>query len=311
MTGPTPPLRIRDIPPEQAALLRQIHRLAAVGERLRQALPETSPDSAQGIELLDHIAEVDRDRDLTEIRARAGGMPAGWVDQARAAGRSGRAWTDELLLPPTRSPTRRRNLERVAQDTRQLADMAAITVARQHRLATDGVTTDPEPAAADQLRRNMTALWTRAAATATSLGIDGTERARVFNAATRYLDRRVQTYQHYSLDDINAAWRTYTTPAIAATVRRSLKSLRRTNRDTDTPAADAEQPPTPQALIDRARHSLDTAATNDTDSDTGTDIESVITVAIPGTTSEWDASAELDSGDSAAVDAYPDAGPDP
>ncbi|MEV6338753.1 hypothetical protein AB0M12_29025 [Nocardia vinacea] len=309
MTGPTPPLRIRDIPPEQAALLRQIHHLAALGERLRQALPETTPRSAEGSHLLDHIAEVDRERDLTEIRARADGMPAGWVDQARAAGRSGRAWTDELLLPPTRSPARRRNLQRVVQDTRQLADMAAVTVARQQRLTTNAVTIDPELAAAEQLRRNMTALWTRAAATATSLGMDGTERARIFDAASRHLDRRVQNYRHYSIDDLDAAWRTYTTSTIAATVRRSLKSLRRTDRGTDTPAAEAEQPPTPQALIDRARHSLDTAATND--SDTGTEIESVITVAIPGTAHGWDACAELDSGDSAAVDAYPNAGPDP
>ncbi|WP_329410747.1 hypothetical protein OG563_00280 [Nocardia vinacea] len=309
MTGPNSLLRIRDIPTEQAALLRQIHQLAAVGERLRQALSETSPDSGQGTELLDHIAEVDRERDLTEIRVRADGMPAGWVDQAREAGRTGRAWTDELLLLPTRSPARRRNLKRVVQDTRQLADMAAITVARQHRLATNAVTADPEPAAAEQLRRDMEALWTRAAATATSLSMDRTERARVFNAASRYLDRRVQTYRHYSLDDLNAAWRTYTTPTIAATVRRSLKSLRRTDRGTDTPATAAEQPPTSQALIDRARHSLDTAANND--SDTGLEIDSVITVAIPETTYRWDASAELDSGDSAAVDAYPNAGPDP
>lgn len=309
MTGPTSPLRIRDIPPEQAVLLRQIHRLAALGERLRQALPQTTPRSAEGSQLLDRIAEVDRDRDLTEIRARADGMPAGWVDQARAAGRSGRAWTDELLLPPTRSPTRRRNLQRVVQDTRQLADMAALTVARQHRLAINEGTTDPEPAAAEQLRRNMAALWTRAAATATSLGMDGTQRARVFNTASRYLDRRVQTYRRYSLDDLDAAWRTYTTPTIAATVRRSLKSLRRTDRGTHTPAAEAEQPPTPQALIDRARHSLDTAAT--TDSDTGTDIDSVITAAIPVTAYGSDACAELDSGDCAAVDAYLDAGTDP
>lgn len=309
VSGPTSPLRIRDIAPEQAALLRRIHQLAALGERLRQAIPQTTPGSAQGSQLLDHIAEVARDRDLTEIGARADGLPAGWVDQARAAGRSGRPWTDELLLPPTRSPTRRRNLKRVVQDTRQLADMAAITVARQHRLATNGLATDPEPAAAEQFRRNMAALWTRAAATATSLGMDGTERARVFNAASRYLDRRVQTYRYYSRDDLNAAWRTYTTPTIGATVRRSLKSLRSTDRGTDTPAPDAEQPPTPQALIDRARHSLDAAATND--SDTGTEIESAITVAIPGTAHGCDASAELDSGDSTTVEAYPNAGPDP
>ncbi|MEV6140500.1 hypothetical protein AB0L63_31560 [Nocardia sp. NPDC051990] len=129
MNGPNSPLRIRDIPPEQATLLHQIHHLAARGVRLRQAKPESMPGSPENTQLLEHITEVGRDRDVTEIRARANGMPSHWVDQVRAAGQSGRPWTDELLLTPTRPPTGRRNTQRVAQDTRQLAGMAAFTVA--------------------------------------------------------------------------------------------------------------------------------------------------------------------------------------
>lgn len=245
MTDPNSPPRIRDIAPEQATLLHQIHHLAARVARLRQAVSVTTPGSAASTGLLDEIGEVERARELTEIGARANGMPASWVNQARAAGQSGRAWTEELLLPAAPSPTGRRNTKRVVEDTRQLADMAAVTVVRRRRLATDGITTDPEPAAAEQFRRNMAALWTRVSATATSVGMGRHRRGRVFNAASVEIDRRVETYRHYSLDDLNAAWRTYTTPTIAASVRRSLKSLRSAERGTDPPAADpeTEQPP--------------------------------------------------------------------
>ncbi|MGO4613019.1 hypothetical protein AB4305_03585 [Nocardia sp. 2YAB30] len=312
MTGPNSPQRIRDIPPEQAELLRQIHQLAALGTRLRQAMQATTPRSADSTRLLDQISEVDRDRDLTEIHARADGLPASWVDQARVAGQSGRAWTDQLLLPPPRPQAGRRNAKRVLDDTRQLADMAAITVAREHRLATDGVTAEPEPAAAGQLRRNMEAIWTRAAATATSIGMGRKQRARIFSTASGDVDRRVETYLHYRLDDLNAQWRSYTTPTIAASVRRSLGSLRRTDRSADiaTADSDAEQPPTPKALIKRARDVMDTAAANG--SETGTGIDAAITAAIPDVTAHgWDTPADIHGGESAAVEAYPDAGPDP
>ncbi|WP_063043314.1 hypothetical protein [Nocardia pseudovaccinii] len=308
MTGPNSPLRVRDIAPEQAALLGQIHQLSALSARLHQAVSETTPGSVQVTQLFEHIIEVDRERELSEIHARAYGMPASWVDQARTVGRSGRPWTEELLLPPTLPRTRRRNTTRVVQDTRQLADMAAITVVRELRLAANGAA-EPEPAAAEQLRRNMAALWTRAAATATSIGMSRNVRGRVFNAAAGDVDQRVETYQHYSLDDLHDLWRTYTTPTIAANARRSLKSLRNADRDTDTAAANAVQPPTPRALIERARQSLNVAAIND--SDTGPEIETAVTVAIPSTAHEWDASAELHGGDSIATDSYQDAGPDP
>ncbi|WP_327118985.1 hypothetical protein OHB12_12095 [Nocardia sp. NBC_01730] len=204
--SPNPPLRIRDIPLEQAAVLRRIHQLAALGTRLRQAMQARTPGSADSTRKFGQVSEVDRDRDLTEIHARLDGLPASWVDQACAAGQSGRAWTDELLLPAPRPATGRRNIKRVLDDTRQLADMAAITVAREHRLATHGVTAEPEPAAAGQLRRNMEAIWTRAAATATSIGMDRKQRARVFNAASSDVNERAESYLHDSLDDLNAQW---------------------------------------------------------------------------------------------------------
>ncbi|MEU7765042.1 hypothetical protein AB0B25_07960 [Nocardia sp. NPDC049190] len=311
MTDLNSPLRIRDIPSEQAASLHCIHELAARETLLRQAMRASSPRSADGARILDQICEVSRNRDLTEIAARGGGVPGSWVDQARAAGQSGRAWTDELLLMAPHPRASRRNTKRVLDDTRQMADMAAITIARENCLATYGVTAEPEPAAAGQLRRNMEAMWTRAAATATSIGMGRNERARLFHAASSDVERRVETYLHYSLDDLNAQWRSYTTPTIAASVRRSLGSLRRAGRRADitTADSDAEQPPRPKILIERARDALNPAGARG--SQVGTDIAAAVTAAIPDAMAHgWDMSAEVHGGHSAA-EMYPDVGPDP
>ncbi|WP_249645240.1 hypothetical protein [Nocardia sputi] len=175
---------------------------------------------------------------------------------------------------------------------RQLTDMAAIAVARDHLLGITTAEAEPDPAAAHQLRRNMEALWTRADRTATSIGLGARSRARAFETATRDLAQRVEGYLHYNQDDLDTHWRSYTHTAIADGVRRSLKSLRRIDRDLTTVDPDAEQPPTPKALIEQARHALD--------------------AAIPeAATDSWDSAIGVDAGETASVAAYPDAGPDP
>ncbi|MGY5309147.1 hypothetical protein [Nocardia gipuzkoensis] len=313
MSGPQPGLRVRDIAPEHATLLRRVHQLAADATRLRQTNHTTDPNATPSTRVLDQIAAIDRDRDLTEIQARANGMPASWVDLARRLGHTGQAWTDDHLLPTPRPVAGRRNTQRVLDDTRQLADMAAITVVREHLLATSGIAGEPDLVAAQQLRRNMQALWTRATATATSIGMSRTDRAHAFAAATRDIDTNVERYRHYSLDDLDAQWRTYTTPAIADGVRRSLKSLRRTNRATNTTAssdAESETPPTPSALLDHARHALDTASTDR--SEAGAAIDAAVTAAMPdAATHRRDTGTDVHDSESTGVEAYPDAGPDP
>lgn len=241
-------------------------------------------------------------------------MPASWVDLARRLGHTGQVWTDDHLLPTPRPVAGRRNTQRVLDDTRHLADMAAITVVREHLLATGGIAGEPDPIAAQQLRRNMQALWTRATATATSIGMSRTDRADAFAAATRDVDTNVERYRHYSLDDLDAQWRTYTTPAIADGVRRSLKSLRRIDRATNTATsssdAESETPPVPSVLLDYARHALDTASTDQ--SEAGAAIDAAVTDAMPDTaTHRWDTGTDVHDSESTGVAAYPDAGPDP
>ncbi|MFE9324154.1 hypothetical protein ACIHDR_11735 [Nocardia sp. NPDC052278] len=311
MTTPGSGTRSGDIPPEQAVLLARIHQLAAAASGLRHADHTADPVSTPSTPVLEQLAAIDRDRDLTEITARANGVPASWVDLARRLGHTGRAWSDDQLLPTPRPVAVRRSIQRVLDDTGQLAEMAAITVIREHLLTAAGLTAEPDPVAAQQLRRNMQALWTRATATATSIRMGRTERAHAFQAAIGAVDAHVERYRHYSLDELDAQWRTHTTTAIADGVRRSLKSLRRTDRTT-TPSSDAEieKPPTPNALLDHAHRSLGTTNTDHTQA--GAEIDAAVTDAMPdAATHGWDTSTDVRDSAATAVHAHPEAGPDP
>ncbi|MFE9328216.1 hypothetical protein ACIHDR_43485 [Nocardia sp. NPDC052278] len=96
-------------------------------------------------------------------------------------------------------------------------------------------------------------------------------------------------------------------------MRRSLTSLRRTNRDTNTTATgtDAEQPPTPKALLEQARHALHTTLADQSRSH-GTEINAAIADALPQTTSYgWDCEIDTLASETTAPEAHHDAGPDP
>ncbi|MFE9328217.1 hypothetical protein ACIHDR_43480 [Nocardia sp. NPDC052278] len=203
MTSPGPAPRVRDIAAEQARMLHRIHQLAAQAARLRHNTQSAAADTTTRIDILAQINALDRARDLTEIQARAHGLPRSWVDLARRIGQTDGTWTDEQLLPTPHPKPKRRSIVRVIADTTQLTDMAAITVAREHLLATNGVTGEPEPAAAQQVRRNMQALWTRAAATATSIGMGRTQRARTLHTAVGDLEHRLGHYLQYRLEDLD------------------------------------------------------------------------------------------------------------
>jgi hypothetical protein len=310
MTHPRPGTRSGDIPPDHATLLRRIHQLAADAIHLRGTLPAIGAEATATTAVFEEIAAIDRQRSLAEIQARDRGVPADWVGVVRRLAESGRAWNDDHLLPAPRPAPGRRNTPRVADDMRQLTDMAALTVARDHLLGITTAHAEPDPAAAQQLRRNMEALWTRADRTATSIGLGAKARARAFDTATRDLAQRVAAYLHYSHDDLDTHWRSYTSTAIADGVRRSLKSLRRIDRDITAVDPDAEQPPTPKALIERARYALNTALPRQ--SAAGARIAAAIDAAMPeAATDSWDSTTGVDAGETTTVEAHPDAGPDP
>ncbi|WP_068056358.1 hypothetical protein [Nocardia xishanensis] len=314
MSGPNTDTRVGDLPREHAALLREIHQLAAESARLRHTMHTDRLSAADSTAVLDQLGHLDRERELTEIAARSQGIPPSWVDQARQAGQTGRAWTDEQLLgAPTRQQTGRRTVKRVIADTAQLVDMAAITAAREHLLTLHGITSEPEPAAAQQLRRNMDALWTRATRTAAAIGMSGRERARAFTITDEHVRQRTEHYLHYGLDELNAEWRNHASPAVAASVRRSLSSLRRDARTTTTPSnpdLDADLPK-PAELRDRARAVLGEAVAAD-HAESGHATEAAIAAAMPDQLAhDLDTDASTDGGEATTTEAYRDAGPDP
>ncbi|MER7450378.1 hypothetical protein ABTW96_08825 [Nocardia beijingensis] len=309
MTRPRTSTRSGDIPPDHAALLRRIHQLAADATHLRTTLHTADTEVTATTSVFEQINTIDRQRALAEIQARNRGMPADWVEVVRRLAESGRPWSDDHLLPTPRPAPRRRNTSRVAEDLHQLTDMAAITIARQHLLGIATADAEPDPAAAQQLRRNMEALWTRAERTATTIDLDAEACTRAFATATRDLAQRVEGYLHYSRDDLDTHWRSYTSPAIADRVRRSLKSLRRIDRDITTDAGDAERPPTPKVLIERARDALDTAIGR---RPAGSQIDTAIADAMPeAATDSWDSTTGVNAAETTGVQVYPTAGPDP
>ncbi|MEV0027906.1 hypothetical protein [Nocardia sp. NPDC050793] len=314
MSAPNTDTRVGDLPREQAALLRTIHHLAAEGARLRHTMNTTTSSAADHARALTQLGNLDRDRELTEIAARNQGLPPTWVEQARQAGQTGRAWTDEQLLrTPPRQQTGRRTVKRVTADIRQLVDMAALTAAREHLLTAQGFTSEPEPAAAQQLRRTMEALWTRAVHTAAAIGMNERERTRAFTL-TDQVEQRTEQYLLYGLDELNAEWRSHTNPEIAASVRRSLSSLRRDARTTVTtsiPDLIDAYLPKPAELRARARAALGEAvAVNHAESGDAT--EAAIAAAMPDhLASDLDTDPNLDGEEPNSTEAYRDAGPDP
>ncbi|MGV9822958.1 hypothetical protein [Nocardia xishanensis] len=314
MTGPASSVRVKDLPAQQAELLQRVHQLAVDGAQRSRALRSVGADPAASARLLGELAQIDRQRELTEIQARSSGVAPDWVEQARQTGRAGHAWNEQQRLrTPARHQGSRKSIKRVSEDHRQLTEMAAVIVAREHLLHAHGITSEPEPAAAQQLRRNMEALRTRASHTATAIGMNDGTRARTFTVSDEHLKQRVEHYLHYPLGDLNAPWRSHATPAIAASVRRSLASLRRGQRGTAPPGTEPStaQPVAANELIERARNLLPNAGIDP--ADTGQAIEAAITAALGEQIVHDDPAAELDApgSDSIPAPAHPDAGPDP
>lgn len=58
MTGPQPGLRVRDLAPEHATLLRRVHQLAADATRLRQTNHSADPNDTPSTQVLAQIAAI-------------------------------------------------------------------------------------------------------------------------------------------------------------------------------------------------------------------------------------------------------------
>ncbi|WP_280202456.1 hypothetical protein [Nocardia cyriacigeorgica] len=255
--------RLRDLPAAQTDALRALYDHTATVSRLRT----TTPTRVAGVH--PQLEAAEREQALAEIAARATGLPDIWVEHIRRLAATGQPWHPDHRLPPAPGrPPQRRTRARVNHDLTRLREMAALTAVRDHR---HPATEDPLAAMVEgeQLRRNMSALRTRALATAAAIGLDR-EHLTITDTQLAHTCHRVLAA---SDTDLDALWHTHTRDTIAADVRNSLRSLRRhhPNLRLDDLAIDR-----PSQLIARA-HTLLAVSGADRD---GQVIENAITAAI-------------------------------
>ncbi|MFI6041938.1 hypothetical protein ACIA8C_09905 [Nocardia sp. NPDC051321] len=258
MSEPQARLRVRDLPVEQAGMLDRIHALAARATELQEVARERAGDTTAVTAVLQQLRLTDRDRAMTEIRARATGMPDSWIDDVRRLGRTGQPFTGDLRLPPSGRAPGPRSSGRALDDMHLMTEMAAVLVTREHLLAIYAATAEPDPVAAEQFRRNMQALWTRASRTADAIAMSARVRARTFHVRDTILHEQVNEFWNYSPDELAVVWDRHAAPSVASSVRRSLGNLRRAHpgRDFSTANPDVDQPPKPALLIERAREAV-------------------------------------------------------
>ncbi|MEU6585898.1 hypothetical protein [Nocardia sp. NPDC046763] len=245
MTEPHRAAGARNIPPDQVALLQRIQGLALQSGQLLQQMYETSGDARTSVEAITEINAIDRDRDLTEIKARAAGVPAEWIDRVRTLGQRGYPWRDDQSLPDPAPRAQRRTIRRVAEDVEQLKDMAAVHAAYLHSKPVDELVSAMEQAVTQQLHRNMAALWMRAGRTAESIGMSARERTVLWAVTPQDWQQRVGHYlTDKDLGELHTRWRGHGDPAIATAARKSLSRLARAGEHgPDIPLPDMPMPP--------------------------------------------------------------------
>ncbi|MFI7531436.1 hypothetical protein [Nocardia salmonicida] len=272
------PRLVSDLPAPQAESLTLIHdmaRRAGVVRGRQQHAPE--------------LVRLDHDRSIAEITAASRGVPAVWINQAREYSNANRVWRPTTVLrDPPKNNVIRRGFGRVVADTNRLVDMATVSVMRHHHLQRAGIESEPEPAVAHQLQRNMDAIRTRIIHTAAAIGMSPAQRVRAVTVTDAHLADRLAAHSRVAVDDLSALWRDLATPAVAASVRSSLASLRRTTTPPTAPEAGLVVPPTTQELLTRARQQLINATTADAPSTTGHRIENAVHLALPATATEPD-----------------------
>ncbi|MBF6302778.1 hypothetical protein IU459_35380 [Nocardia amamiensis] len=298
--------------------------MAARTARLRQRMLTSDLDVAATTEMLSEIEKFTLKRKLVEDKADTIGVPARWVHRAQELGRAGHTWSDEQLFPQPVRSTGRKAVSRLAQDTRQLTDMAAVTAVRTHRLTIEGIEWEPAPSAARQFRTNMQALWTRSARAADAIRLKGQEPGQPWDTSDAEWQHLLRHYMEHPLHHVDESWRRYTAPSIAEKANHSLTELRRTMHATPKPpsAVDWEEPPRPDVLIRRAQEALHTLLRDRLDADpprtraarrAGTSIGAAITDIMPPAAAalSWYAAPHLNNRIPPAAEAQRDIGADP
>ncbi|RBO85304.1 hypothetical protein [Nocardia puris] len=223
--APQPPwVKAAHLASGQVLDLRRIQELAAEAGRLRsaRAVPgHGDPTAERPADRID-LARRDVERDAVER-----GAPRAWVARARAAGREGRPWSPTQTFPTPLWVPQRGSWPRVRADRAAVIEMVALAVVRERHLGIDDIAGDPDSVASRQLRRNAVAAYVRAQVTAATLSKPPTRDVPAWKPDTGMLAAAIENHIGEPTGEVVAAWREYTTPRIADTLRSSVIGLRR------------------------------------------------------------------------------------
>ncbi|WP_280335687.1 hypothetical protein [Nocardia wallacei] len=271
MTGP----HGWDIPPEQVAMLRQIQQLSVESRRLLTRLYGSGDPARADRQTVARLNDVERQRELTEITARAAGVAPEWIDHVRNLGRRGVPWSSTQPLPaPTTRPVNEA-VERAGADMEKLKDMAAVDAAylRQYWLVAGRL---PDRVVAEGLLRNMEALWMRAGRTAHARGLPAQQRTDLWTTSAAEWQHRVRGYLvGPSVAELEIRWHTYASPTIARDARRTLKRLQYDGLHGPGVPLPDPMPPRPHELLGQARDALTAVSDRTAPPDTGADTAAI------------------------------------
>ncbi|KZM70426.1 hypothetical protein [Nocardia terpenica] len=309
------PIAVRggDIPVEQAAVLREVQRLAAEEARLHAA-SQAPGDFRRSVQLVGEISAAGRARSIAEMTAEVAGVPRGWIGRVRRLGQAGRLWDDGQLLPvPPPHPRRRRTAERVEQDAAQLMRLVAVTVVREHRLSVDGSVGDSDPQLAPRMRRVMDLLWARAGLTAYAIGMTPQERDRLWSIDDRGWCDQVNGFLHFPGDELDEIGRIHATDDHVAVLRESVRRLRTATGVGGDPAVSStvtdRLPAPPGQMLTRARAAAHTLLAQHRHYEA---TSAAIAAALPGTDTPTNTGpGDPDPGIGPGVAPGTETGPDP
>lgn len=235
-----------------AALLERIQHLAYTSAQLMTAMYAAGLHADIATDTVTRINTLDRTREMTEIQARAAGVPAAWIERVRTLGQRGQPWHADQPMPDPPPDRQRRTVQRIADDVERLKDMAALHAAYQHTLRADPTLPALEEIAVQQFRRNMTAVWMRAGRTADMIGLIRTAVPSTWTPAPAEWAERVQRYlTEHDAEDLRARWIGHADTAVAAQARKSLAILRRAGlHGPDIPLP--QMPTSPERMLAQA-----------------------------------------------------------
>ncbi|MCM6774430.1 hypothetical protein NDR87_14170 [Nocardia sp. CDC159] len=305
--GDDRPRRCGELPTQLAQQLRAVQLLAKQESEMVREAQGPEQDLTVLRSMSNRLHEVRRVRELAEVAARTAGAASAWVDRVRRLGEMGREWDEDQMLPPPPVVQRRRSAVQVADDIKQVIDMAVLDVLRNHHLTCDVI--EPRDASViTQYRTNMNVLLARARYTARLGGMTEHEANRTWEPSPRNWRQEVRHYLHnHSADDIDALWGSYASSEIERTVRRSLGRLHRQLHAADHPGQHLAPPP-PTYLLQQARDAL----TAELDQSDGTHTTTAITTAFPEKSTHcWNNTTECTEPADTSYQQATEAGPDP